>query len=177
MLCIIVHPSIRVALGIIFLTDTSTFNAFFRSVFDVGYLFSSVSWNKAVGIGASSHWKKSIIHRKLFQYYTPPQSFFFAFFGAFIATVSFFLIRNLQVNYFETNSFPFYQLSTHNCMVFGFVVFPIIPVGPSPNFINDFSVTISHHILFQIPCLWDKTWSACKNLSKIFGVNFYTVIR
>ena len=88
-----------------------------------------------------------------------------------------FLIRNLQVNYFETNSFPFYQLSTHNCMIFGFVVFPIIPVGPSPNFINDVSVTISHHIPFQISCLWDKTWSACKNLPEIFGVNFYTVIR
>ena len=49
-LYIIAHPSIRVASGIIFLNDTSTFNAFFKSAFDVGHLLSLVSLNKAVSI-------------------------------------------------------------------------------------------------------------------------------
>ena len=57
MLCIIAHSSIRVASGIILLTDTSTSNPFFKSAFDVEYLTSPVSLNKYVGIGAIAHIK------------------------------------------------------------------------------------------------------------------------
>ena len=48
-LCIIAHSPIRVTSGIILLTDTSTFNAFCKSVFEVEYLNSPVALNKYVG--------------------------------------------------------------------------------------------------------------------------------
>ena len=40
-------------------------------------------------------------------------------------------------------------LFAHICMVLRFAVFPIIPVGPFPNFINVVSIIMSNHIPFQ----------------------------
>ena len=117
MLCIIAHPSIRVASAIVFFTETSTFNAFFKSAFDVGYISLLVSLNQAVGIGASSYENKSfiLILSVEFKYsalekiisvlYTSSTSFV-----VFIVTTSHFIFDQKPLGKLvETNSFAFYQ--------------------------------------------------------------------
>ena len=120
MLFIIAHPSIIVASGI-FLINTSTFNTFFKSAFDVGYLPSLLCSNKTVGIGTISYENKSfiLILYVEFMYSTLEKVisvlYLHNFFSLPLLVFSLsqlpflFLTRNLQVNYSETNSFDFYQ--------------------------------------------------------------------
>ena len=61
MLSISAHPLIRVASEIIFLTDTSTYNPFFKSAFDVVHLPSPLALNNAAYTGASSYGNRSFI--------------------------------------------------------------------------------------------------------------------
>lgn len=107
------------------------------------------------------------------------------FFDLFLSTWSFFALTlfSLGVVIFlsslchEASKFwrPLLHLSwlfASTCIIPGWVIFPIIPARPFPKFLNHVCIVISNHISSQILCLWRKTCSPFKDLSKKLGCNF-----